>query len=120
MTTGTNIKHKHKHRHHHRHKKHPDKSAFNRSTGSSIRSTASNGSGVENFSTDDQEDTMRSNNSPTPSNHHNNDNNVFQFQTKDMNASQASFTLNVDNNKLLPKSKHDDLYILLSLTLLDA
>lgn len=66
ITTNNSIKYKHKHKHHNHHhhnKKRPFKSPILHPTGSSLKSTASNGSGGDNFSTDDADETI---NSKTP------------------------------------------------------
>jgi hypothetical protein len=70
-----NIKHKH---HHHHHKKH----AALHPTDASIKSTTSNGSGVENFSTDDAEEVMISKASPSM--------NYDQFITNDNKINSTS------------------------------
>jgi hypothetical protein len=63
ITTNNSIKHKHHHHHHHHHKKITFNSPNLNPTGSSVKSIISNGSGGENFSTDDAEEV---NNSKTP------------------------------------------------------
>ncbi len=69
VTINNNIKHKHKHHHHH-HKKQPCQSPILHPTGASLKSSASNGSGIENFSTDDAEESLNSKTPLPPNNDH--------------------------------------------------
>jgi hypothetical protein len=67
MTPNNNTRFKyHHHRHHHHHKKTPFKSSILHPTGSSLKSCTSNGSGAENFSTDDAEEITNSRTPPSP------------------------------------------------------
>lgn len=107
LTLDDSIRHKH-HRHHHRHhhKKHTGKSLICQSAGSSLKSSASNGSGVDNLSLDEPDETLRS--KPSPSSEHNH---LTECQLKDMNTSQSFVSMNINENKVLVKSKDYYFYI---------
>ncbi|CAF4091069.1 unnamed protein product, partial [Rotaria sp. Silwood2] len=100
ITMDNSIKHKH-HHHHHRHhrKKHTFKSSTCRSNGSSLRSSGSNGSGPENFDIDDAEETMHLQISPSSNKNH-----LVECSTTDVDiSSQGLLSINIDDNKIIPK-----------------
>lgn len=77
-------------------------------TNSSLKYSASNGSGAENFSTDDAEETFssRTETSKTiPTAHLITTNRFNQCRKSDMSTSQMSFSISVDENKRLSISK---------------
>lgn len=77
-------------------------------TNSSLKYSASNGSGVENFSTDDAEETFASRIEPSKSLTNTNlitTNRFNHCRKSDMNTSQMSFSISVDENKRLSISK---------------
>ncbi|CAF1626212.1 unnamed protein product [Rotaria sp. Silwood1] len=76
-------------------------------TSSSLKCSASNGSGLENFSTDDADEMSFTKNetiSPLSYNHNNImlNNSLMQTQKMDMSASQISLTMSIDENKIPP------------------
>ncbi|CAF4590292.1 unnamed protein product [Rotaria socialis] len=98
-----NIKHKHHHHHHHHHrhhhKKHATKSSQTHSAGSSLKSSQSNGSVVDNISLDDPEEIMRANLSRASSSNH-----PIGCQLKDINTSPELILINADNDNVLQKA----------------
>ncbi len=77
-------------------------------TNSSLKYSASNGSGVENFSTDDGEETLYSkvecmknlSTSNPPANNH-----LIQCRRSDQSASQISLSISADDSKRFSMSK---------------
>jgi hypothetical protein len=77
-------------------------------TNSSLKYSPSNGSGLENFSTDDAEEALcpkseckkiLSSSNRTTNNH------FIKFQRSDISISQNSISISVDENKMLSMSK---------------
>ncbi|CAF1423133.1 unnamed protein product [Rotaria sordida] len=103
VTIDNSIKHKHhhhhRHHHHHHRKKHICKSSTCQSTGSSLKSSASNGSGTENFSVDDVEETKHLKISSSNKNH------LIECPTIDIDTSQGLLSTNNDDNKILSKNE---------------
>jgi hypothetical protein len=97
----TNNSIKHKHHHHHHRKKHAFKSSILHTTCSSLKSTNSNGSGQDNFSTDDAEETMSPKGIQPSNNNH-----LSQSQKSGINTSQVLVTMNVDPSQMVPTSKY--------------
>ncbi|CAF3919166.1 unnamed protein product [Rotaria magnacalcarata] len=101
IAMNNSIKHKHHHHHHHHrhyHKKHVTKSSQTHSAGSSLKSSQSNGSVIDNFSVDDPEEIMRTNLSPTSSN-----NCPIGCLLTDINTSPELISINADSNNILQK-----------------
>ncbi|CAF1508008.1 unnamed protein product [Rotaria magnacalcarata] len=102
IAMNNSIKHKHHHHHHHHrhyHKKHVTKSSQTHSAGSSLKSSQSNGSVIDNFSVDDPEEIMRTNLSPTSSN-----NCPIGCLLTDINTSPELISINADSNNILQKT----------------
>jgi hypothetical protein len=82
-------------------------------TSSSLKCLASNGSGIENFSTDDVEEVLCPKTEclkplSTSNSMHNNittNNHSIQCQRSDISTSQISLIINVDETRTLPTSK---------------
>ena len=87
-TNDTNSKHKHKHHHHHHHKKHLFNSPIHQHKSGILKSSTSNGSGLENFSTDDAEEVNSTRTPPSPIGDNPNLNDQKNLPTSRLNTSE--------------------------------
>lgn len=88
-TNDTNSKHKHKHHHHHHHhKKHLFNSPIHQHKSGILKSSTSNGSGLENFSTDDAEEVNSTRTPPSPISDNPNLNDQKNLPTSRLNTSE--------------------------------
>ncbi|CAF1565467.1 unnamed protein product [Rotaria sp. Silwood1] len=100
VTIDNSIKRKHHHRHHHHRKKRTFKTSTCRSTGSSLKSSGSNGSGTDNLDVDDAEETIHLKISSLSNKNH-----LIESSTIDVDtSSQGLHSINMDDNKMFRKS----------------
>ncbi|CAF4930132.1 unnamed protein product [Rotaria sp. Silwood1] len=102
VTIDNSIKRKHHHRHHHHRKKRTFKTSTCRSTGSSLKSSGSNGSGTDNLDLDDAEETIHLKISSLSNKNH-----LIESSTIDVDTSSHGLhSINMDDNKMFRKSKN--------------
>ncbi|CAF4846438.1 unnamed protein product [Rotaria sp. Silwood1] len=100
VTIDNSIKRKHHHRHHHHRKKRTFKTSTCRSTGSSLKSSGSNGSGTDNLDLDDAEETIHLKISSLSNKNH-----LIESSTIDVDTSSHGLhSINMDDNKMFRKS----------------